>query len=149
MLLLVLFDLLYFLLFSSLLVSLLLVSYLPCFFTSCFFAFFVCSFLASLILTDATRLLTRERQELQRSLFHGCCTLTDYLSEDPQDVGSANRKSDTGAHTLPHTVHKVRTGLAWSHIEDNMVSRVQRCPFLLPSYPGPSSSFLGLSCSPR
>ena len=111
--------------------------------------FFVCSFFASLILTDATRLLTRERQELQRSLFHGCCTLTDYLSEDPQDVGSANRKSDTGAHTLPHTVHKVRTGLAWSHIEDNMVSRVQRCPFLLPSSPGPSSSFLGLSCSPR
>ena len=29
-----------------------------------------------------------------------------------------------------------------SHIEDNMVSRVQRCPFLLPSPPGPYFSFL-------
>ena len=63
-------------------------------------------------------------------------------------MGSANRKPNTGAHTLPNRVHKVRTGLAWSHIEDDIVSCVQCFPFLLPSSPGPSSSFLGPSRFP-
>ena len=67
----------------------------------------------------------------------------------PQDVGSAKGKPNTGARTLPKTFHKVRTGLAWSHIEDDIVSHVQCFPFLLPSSPGPSSSFFGPSCSPR
>lgn len=111
-----------------------------------FFFFFLCFFTSSflfmglriLIPTTATTLLTRQIQE---SRYRGVNSMVavHYLTtclKTPQYVGSA------GAHKMPHMVHKVRTGVAWSHIEDNMVSRIQRCPFLLPSPPGPYSSFL-------
>ena len=49
---------------------------------------------------------------MQRCLFHGCLAMTHYLSGRCGvflvDVGSANRKPETIAGTLPHTVHEDR-----------------------------------------